>query len=429
MRRTAPARSRTAGRPGRARRAARRAAGNRDRRRGRAPRRSRSRAIRAAPSPLLCPPWLTSPAQESMHSFADLASERGGRVDERVAAAISHWAPRFTTNGVTAGDFERITSGLTSWNDWCSAWSAVAAEHELLGRDALAAGRQMSAGAHLSQAAVYYHFAKFLFVNDPGQMRAAHVRAVACLTDALPFLDPPGRRIEIPFGGSRLVGILRQPAGEGPHPVMIMIPGLDSAKEELRSTEELFLERGLATFSVDGPGQGEAEYDLPIRGDWEVPGGAVIDQLQTEPGIDPGRIGVWGVSLGGYYAPRVASGDGRVKACVALAGPYDFAENWDNLPGLTREAFRVRSFSPDPETARARAGELSLAGRLGGLTAPLLVVAGQQDRIIPWQQARRLADEAAGPAELLLLEHGTHGCANVSYRHRPYSADWMARQL
>ena len=99
---------------------------------------------------------------------------------------------------------------------------------------------------------------------------------------------------------------------------MMMIPGLDSAKEELRSTEELFLERGIATFSVDGPGQGEAEYDLAIRGDWEVPGGAVIDYLQTEPGIDPGRIGVWGVSLGGYYAPRVASGDGRVKACVAL---------------------------------------------------------------------------------------------------------------
>ena len=70
-----------------------------------------------------------------------------------------------------------------------------------------------------------------------------------------------------------------------------------------------------------------------------------------------------------------------------------------------------------------------MAGRAGRLTAPLLVVAGQQDRIIGWQQARRLADEAAGPAEFLLLERGGHGCANVSYRHRPYAADWMARQL
>ena len=129
-------------------------------------------------------------------------------------------------------------------------------------------------------------------------MRAAHGRAVGCLTDGLPYLDPPGRRVEIPFDGSRMIGVLRQPAGPGPHPVMIMIPGLDSAKEELRSTEDLFLERGIATFSVDGPGQGEAEYDLAIRGDWEVPGAAIIDQVSTEEGIDPDRIGVWGVSLG-----------------------------------------------------------------------------------------------------------------------------------
>ena len=50
----------------------------------------------------------------------------------------------------------------------------------------------MSAGAHLAQAAVYYHFAKFLFVNDLDQMRTAHQAAVRCLDDALPYLDPPG---------------------------------------------------------------------------------------------------------------------------------------------------------------------------------------------------------------------------------------------
>src|ERR1700730_1271097 len=227
-----------------------------------------------------------------MHSFADLASERrGGRVDERVAMAISHWAPRFTMNGVTAGDFERITSGLTSWADWCGGWSAVAAEHEKLGRDALAAGREMSAGAHLSQAAVYYHFAKFLFVDDLDQMRTAHMAAVRCLDDALPYLEPPGRRIEIPFEGSHIVGVLRQPPGAGPHPVMIMIPGLDSTKEELRSTEELFLERGIATFSGVGPGRGGTGYDLGIHGDWEVPGAATIDRLAAEPSLDAGRIG------------------------------------------------------------------------------------------------------------------------------------------
>jgi len=357
------------------------------------------------------------------------AREGGSRVDERVTAAISNWAPRFTANGVTAGDFARITASLERWEDWCAAWSAVAAEHEELGRAALAAGRELSAGAHLAQAAVYYHFAKFLFVDFPDQMRTAHRAAVRCLDDALPYLDPPGRRIEIPFEGSRLAGVLRQPPGEGPHPVMIMLSGLDSAKEELRSTEDLFLARGVATFSVDGPGQGEAEYDLALRGDWEVPGAAIIDWLVTEPGLDPDRIGVWGVSLGGYYAPRVASGDDRVRACVALAGPYNFADHWDNRPVLTREAFRVRSKSRDFGAARDVAGQLSMAGRAGLIRCPLLAVMGKLDRLIPWQDAARLVEEAGGPAELLLLEQGNHGCANLSPFHRYQTADWVAEKL
>lgn len=350
--------------------------------------------------------------------------------DKRVTQAVVHWAPRFVANGVDPNDFARVTGVIDDWSQWCSAWCAAGTVHEELGRSALAQFRHRSAGSHLAQASVYYHFAKFLFVHDMAQLSAAHARAVRCLTDALPHLDPPGERVEIPFDGSVLTGVLRRPSGgPGPHPVVVLIPGLDSAKEEFRSTEQLFLERGLATFSVDGPGQGEAEYDLPIRPDWEVPGGAILDAVSRLPGIDPERIGVWGVSLGGYYAPRLASGDTRVRACIALAGPYDFGETWDQLPELTREAFGVRSGSRDDDEARRRAAELTLTGRAVRITAPLLVVMGRQDRLIPWRHASRLRDEAGGDAELLLLDDGNHGCANVGYRHRPYSADWMSERL
>ncbi|HUA28843.1 MAG TPA: alpha/beta hydrolase [Streptosporangiaceae bacterium] len=353
--------------------------------------------------------------------------------DRRVAMAIDHWAARFTANGVDPADFARVTSEIAGWDAWCGAWCAAAAEHEHLGRQALDEERPRSAGGHLAQAAVYYHFAKFLFVQDPVQMRAAHGHAVRCLNEALPHLDPPGERVEIPFAGTTLAAVLRRPAGpgqdRGPHPAVVLIPGLDSAKEEFRAAEQPFLDRGLATLSVDGPGQGEAEYDLAIRPDWEEPGAAILDAVTALPGVDAGRIGVWGVSLGGYYAPRLASGDSRVRACIALSGAFSFGQGWDEMPELTREAFRVRSGSDDASQARQRAKDLTLAGRAGRITAPLLVVAGRRDRIIPWRQAARLADEAAGPSELLLLDQGGHGCANVSYRHRPYAADWMARQL
>jgi 2,6-dihydroxypseudooxynicotine hydrolase len=351
-------------------------------------------------------------------------------MDARVTSAIAHWAPRFTTNGVTISDFERVTNGLEHWADWCSSWSAVASEHETLGRDALADECFVSAGQHLSRSAVYHHFAKFVFVEDLDQMREAHRRAVACLTDALPHLSPSGRRISIPFEGAELVGVLRIPAGPGPHPAVLMLSGLDSTKEELRSTEETFLERGLATFSVDGPGQGEAEYDLPIRGDWSTAGHVMLDALGAEPAIDASRIGVWGVSLGGYYAPRVAAAAGdRIKACVALAGPYNFGECWEGLPDLTRQTFQVRSGADSEKEAQRIAGTLDMDGHAEAIRAPLLIVFGRKDRLIPWRQAERLAATAGGEVEMLMLEQGNHGCANVAPWHRPSTADWLAGRL
>jgi hypothetical protein len=349
--------------------------------------------------------------------------------DRRLSDAIAHWKPRFIANGVVPADFERITEDLERWEQWCAAWSAVAADHEELGRVALAENKAKSGGAHLARAAVYYHFAKFVFVEDLEQMREAHNNAVRCLTDALPHLDPPGERVEIPFESSRLVGVLRRPHGLEEAALVVLIPGLDSTKEELGNTEHLFLERGLATFSVDGPGQGEAEYDLAIRGDWEVPGAAILDHLSATPGIDPDRIGIWGVSLGGYYAPRVASEDGRVKACIALAGPFNFGEVWDGLPPLTRDTFRVRARVDTDDEARKRALELSLEGRAHKIMAPLQIVMGKLDRLIPWQHARRLADSAGGAVDFLLLPDGNHGCANVPYKHRYHTADWMTEQL
>jgi Esterase FrsA-like len=260
--------------------------------------------------------------------------------DRRVTTAIDHWAPRFIANGVDAADFTRVTAAVDDWSGWCAAWCEAAAVHEELGRVALGDDRTRSAGAHLAQAAVYYHFAKFLFVQDMRQLRAAHAAAVRCLTDALPYLDPPGERVEIPFDGSVLPGILRRPRVSGPAAVVVLISGLDSAKEELRASEQLFLDRGLATFCVDGPGQGEAEYGLAIRPDWEVPGGAILDAVSLLPGVDPARIGIWGVSLGGYYAARQASGDHRVRACVTLSGPFSFGAALE--PAAGAQPGRVR---------------------------------------------------------------------------------------
>src|SRR5262245_25128203 len=283
----------------------------------------------------------------AIHHSRDIDPFEGAHTmaqDPRIASAISHWGPRFVANGVALTDFEEVTRSLQSWDDWCRAWSARAAVHEAMGREALAGGKLLSAGEHLQRAGVYYHFAKFLFVHDVPQMREAHAKAVECRRLALPHLKPPGERVEIPYQGQALYGILRKPAGVARPPLLIMICGLDSAKEETDAYERPFLDRGIATLVFDGPGQGEGEYEFAIRGDYEVPAKAVLDYATTRRDVDTGRIGLWGVSLGGYYAPRAAAFEqDRVKACIALAGPFDWGEAWHGLPELTREAFRVRS--------------------------------------------------------------------------------------
>ena len=349
--------------------------------------------------------------------------------DALVKSAVHHWAPRLVANGVVLTDFEEVTASLESWDDWCRAWSARAAIHEEMGRKALADNKHLSAGEHLQRAGVYYHFAKFLFVHDVSQMKTAHMKAVACRKAALPYINPPGERVAIPFEGRTLYGILRKPAGVTRPPVMAMCCGLDSCKEETDAYEVPFLARGIATLVFDGPGQGEAEYDFPIRGNYETAVAAVVDYVMTRRDLDTARIGLWGVSLGGYYAPRAAAFEPRVKACIALSGPYDFGDAWDGLPALTREAFRVRSHCATQDEAKRNAATLSLKGVASRITCPMFIVTGKLDRVVPWQDAERLAREVKGPCELLVIDDGSHVANNRGYRWRLQSADWMAERL
>jgi len=349
--------------------------------------------------------------------------------DARVQSAIAHWAPRFVANGVPLTDFQEVTAGCDRWEDWCAAWSARAAVHEALGAKALAEGFKLSAGEHYTRAAVCYHFGKFLFVNDLEQMKQAHRKAVECRNKALPLLDPPGERVAIPYEGKHLYGNLRRPGGAARPPVVVMCMGLDSTKEEMDDYENRFLKRGLATLAFDGPGQGEAEYDFAICPEYEKPVKAVIDFVETRKDLDAGRVGIWGVSFGGYYAPRAAAFDKRIKACVALSGAYQRSASFEGRPVINVEAFRVRSKSANLEEAGKVALRVSLKGIAKNITCPIYIVAGTQDRLTPVNAAKQLAAEVSGPCVLSIIEGGNHVVNNLWYRYRDQTADWMAVQL
>jgi dipeptidyl aminopeptidase/acylaminoacyl peptidase len=349
--------------------------------------------------------------------------------DARVAAATAHWSHRFLSNGIHLADFQDVTGSISSWDEWCAAWATKGDVHYGLGLESEASGRLLSAGEHFTAAGVCYHFGKFLFVHDVAQMRAAHARAVDSRNRALPLLDPQGERVAIPWNRDTLYGNLRKPRGIDMPPVVVMIMGLDSTKEEMHTNEATFLARGMATLAFDGPGQGEAEYDHAILPEYEGPVAAVIDYLETRVDIDPARIGIWGVSLGGYYAPRAAAFEKRIRACISLTGPFDFAEAFDRAPELTRAAVIARTKAADAKAARKITERMSLSACAKQITCPIYIVGGKLDRVIPPEHAEQLAVSVSGPVELNMVEDGGHVANNRPYKYRGQSADWMAVQL
>ena len=330
-------------------------------------------------------------------------------------------------------DVVRTVGGITTYGEWCDAWSATAERRvaEAEAAEGRASGRT-AAGLWLV-AALEFHFAKHVFVHDRERLLTATKRSADCYRRAMDRLPWPGVPVDVPFEGDVLPGVLRLPAADAaalPVPVVVVVPGLDATKEEMHQFSEVFLERGAATLVVDGPGQGEAEHRLDIRPDWEVVGAAVLDAVAADRRLDEQRVAIVGVSLGGYYAARAVSADPRWRAGVSLGGCHCFGATWDGLPPLTRAAFTVRSGATDAADALRRAQEVTLdSAPRGGGEAPFLVVHGAQDRLFDDEQARRLAEHFGPRAQLVVEPDGDHVCHNLAYRVRAELADWVAAAL
>jgi 2,6-dihydroxypseudooxynicotine hydrolase len=372
-------------------------------------------------------PELTFAPGRQPPRIASVAQQDQTEPDARVAAAAAHWSYRFISNGTDYGDFTATLSRITRWDDWCREWGNTAAEYEQLAESAEDAGQRETAAGAWRRAALAWHWGKFVFVDHPDEQRAAHDRSVACYRRAAGSLTPSAELVRIPYAGTQLPAYLRVPAGPRP-PVVIMVPGLDSTKEELQATAEYYLARGLATIAIDGPGQGESEYELPIEPAYEKVATAAVDYLRTREDVDGEKTGLFGVSLGGYYAARAAAYEPRLAAVVSLAGPYRFELDWDDLPAQTKATFQARSGAASEAEARAKAAELTLEDAVGRISIPLLVVGGGRDRIVPAYHQERLAKEAPG-AELLLYPDGSHGVTNRAYESRSRMADWLAGHL
>lgn len=349
--------------------------------------------------------------------------------DPQVDLILSHFRPRYVATGVDPNDLDRLAERIAHWDDWCRVWSEEAARHEQLGEDAAAKGRTVTAAEAFLRAAIYYHYGKHLFADRAEQYAGAHEAMLRCYGRAAPDLDPPLAHVTFPFDDAVMSGWLRKPRNTPRPAVAVILPGLDACKEELHAWSEGFIARGLATLTLDGPGQGETAAALPATHEWGRVLGAVIDVLERRDDVDGQRVGVVGQSLGALYAPLAAAGEPRLKACIANCGPFDWSQVLPKMPAVSQAVFRVRSHSRTDEEARAIAARFTLEPVARQIHCPLLVVFGGGDRLVPPSEGERLARAASGPTDFVVYDEGNHVCFNIPYKFRPLTADWMAEML
>lgn len=348
--------------------------------------------------------------------------------DAEVETALRHWVPRLIQNGVDYNDLVATTARIDTWRQWLPQWNRTADEQAEFAAGADAEGHRLTAGHAWRRASVNRHFGAFVWMVDLDLAREATLRSVQETRTALARLDPSAQRLEVPLDGGMAFANLRRPAMVTPAPYIVLIPGLDSTKEEFFYFEQSFLDRGMATVSLDGPGQGETGLAVPIRPDYETAVTPLLDLLAARDDLDHDRAGLVGVSLGGYYAPRVAAFEPRIRALAGISGPFCFGDMWDDLPPMTRAAFVVRSRAKDDADGHRIASTLDLVGICERITVPALYVTGALDRLIPWRQTERQA--ARTPAGAFVnFPDGNHGASNLPSRARPMIADWMADRL
>lgn len=349
-------------------------------------------------------------------------------IDPVVQEVLDIWLPRFLRGGIALGDITDTIRRISSWDDWGREWSTTATIHEGLAEEAERDGAFGAATTHWEDAARCHHLAYFLTVRDPELHDAGLRRMLACHDRARPGMQPSVEKVDIEGrDGLHMVALLSVPAPGSP--VIIVLPGLDSTKETRHFARSGWMRLGFAVLSLDGPGQGEASLWSTTRPDYEVAVTAAIDWIETRPDLDADRIGLFGSSLGGYYGPRAAAFEPRVRATIANCGPFDWSQCWDVLPVVTREAFTHYSGARDADHALQLAATFTLEGVLPQLDRPLLVVHGELDPLIPWEQGKRIADEAGGPSEFVLIKGGNHGANNLPYRWIPRAQQWMTEQV
>lgn len=329
------------------------------------------------------------------------------------------------------------------------AWEAGGDNLVALAQEDKACGRLFSAGDKLNRAAVYFITAERMQAHGYAPRKALYAKFLQTFAEGARLAGEPLQRVEIPYHGAHLAGLYTPAEGvQGPAPCLVIINGLDSTKEMVYRAglfPQLLAKRGIASVFLDQPGTGEALrlHGMNAVANTEVWASKVVDYLQGRADIDPQRIGLLGVSLGGYYCPRAVAFEPR----FALGVVWGANHNWGEMQKrrLAREGERpvphywehVRWVwgAADMDEFMAIAEQVHLNGVMERIKVPFLVTHGEADRQIPLEYAHQSFDQltASPDRELKIFtprEGGIHHSSlDNTANAGAWIADWVAQRL
>jgi len=322
---------------------------------------------------------------------------------------------------------------------WEREWISLAEKTEGWAREALDSGHEVSARNYFFHANNYWRMADvFLLGFDPRRAKYFS-KAQECFREAVKLNGPKSEIIEVTCGDDVYDGYYFQPpnpSGEK-FPVVFLIGGADAYAEEIYFSGRQVLDRGWGLLLVDTPGRGSSIYlkGIKTRPDYEVPTAACIDWLINRPEVDADRIGLMGISLAGYYAPRAACYEKRIKALVGWSGCQniltDVYEHCAHLqPTLQRLLGGV-----DDATAREELKDFVVKDA-DQIKVPALISHGTTDTLMSVEGAKRLFDGIGSDDKTLNLIDGSDnggGSMHCSHdywaRNVPAMLDWLEDRL
>ena len=280
---------------------------------------------------------------------------------------------------------------------WFESWMKLAERVERLGDVDAQANHPLSAGRKYLRAGLYYLLAERMPSHKDPRRLIAYKRGIEVYAKGLKARREPVEFVEVPYGEHKLPAYLLQRAGHRPRAV-------HGAFRRVRRHQGDHLRRdrrGIPPprhLAADRRSSGRrrgaaAARTCTPRPDTEKPARRASTISRRRSDVDPERIGIMALSLGGYYAPRAAAFEKRFKCCVAWGAIFDFGSRRSRRASAAETSLRCRA---TPSTCNWVFGtkndrrdplkvvkQMTLEDVADKITCPLLIVHGENDRQIP----------------------------------------------